>query len=364
MCAWTLHVSVLPNESISSWMTRAALMQGCDPLTLTGWVWPRWRAWTLDLDRGIETERLAVLSRVSGVPPTTFEQASLRNPVELIAGHRLEDSGTWPWVLALGSRNRKRVAGMQYCPVCLSDDAKPYFRKDWRFAWQTACLIHQTRLLDRCWSCGAPVEPHRLQAVDGHLGVCVECKADLRSAQRFPINQRTRNFQISAQAVMNNASGQYDTKTLAVHEWFAVTRFFVGLVRYYVRNETSSISKALRELRVPITLENSPPLFSLPLELLSPVHRETLFASVSELMTFSGKDLFYAFNSAGVNGNSLQAISGTLPTALAVVTDRLPVNKRLARAKRGCRSVEPKSKRSVLMSWARLRRKIGLPSDE
>tara|TARA_R110001592_G_scaffold243151_2_gene504042 strand:+ start:3653 stop:4177 length:525 start_codon:yes stop_codon:yes gene_type:complete len=172
----------------------------------------------------------------------------------------------------------------------------------------------------------------------------------------------TRNFQISAEGVLNNSSGLYDTQLLAVHEWFAVARFFVGLVRYYVRNENSSISKALRELRVPITLENSP-LFSMPLELLSPVHREILFASVSELMTFSRADLFSALNSAGVTVNSLQAVSGTLPPGLSKVTDRLPVNKRMIRTKRGCRSVEPKSKRSVLMACARLRRKVGLPSD-
>lgn len=274
----------------------------------------------------------------------------------------MDDNGTWPWILALGSRNRKRVAGTQYCPVCLSADAKPYFRADWRFAWHTACLAHQTRLVDRCWSCSAPVEPHRLRAVDRHLGLCVECKADLRSAQRMPINQMTRNFQMSVEAVMSNASGLYDTRILAMHKWFAVARFFVGLVRYYVRNETSSISKALRNLHVPIASVHAP-LFSAPLELLSPGQRETLFASVSKLMAVSRDDLFCALNSAGANANSLQWISGTLPPALALVADRLPV-KRQIRAKRSYRSVEPKSKRSVLMAWARLRRKVGLPSNE
>ncbi len=364
MCLWALRVGLLPNESISSWIIRAALMQGCDPLTLTGYVWPRWRAWTLDLDRGIKNERLEILSQVSGIPVAVFEQASLQNTVELIAGHRLERNGTWPWVLALGSRNRKRVAGMQYCPACLFDDSKPYFRKGWRFAWQTACLHHKVRLLDRCWSCGAPVEPHRLQANDRHLAICVECKAGLHKAQRIPINQITRNFQINAEAVILNARGLYNTETITSHEWFALARFFTGMIRYCARNQASNIAKALFELRVSMALDDSPPIFSLPLEMLSPEHRETLFASVAELMAFSGQDLFYAFNNAGVSKNSLQAISRTLPTTFNLVTDRLPVNKRLTRIKRRDHCKTPKSKRSVLMSWARLQRKIGPISDE
>lgn len=33
---WALSVPLLPEESLSSWLVRAALRQGCDPLSLTG----------------------------------------------------------------------------------------------------------------------------------------------------------------------------------------------------------------------------------------------------------------------------------------------------------------------------------------
>ena len=42
------------DESISSWMIRAALNQGCAPLTFTQYYWSQHRLWTRDLDKGFE----------------------------------------------------------------------------------------------------------------------------------------------------------------------------------------------------------------------------------------------------------------------------------------------------------------------
>ena len=42
------------DESISSWMIRAALNQGCTPLTFTQYYWSQHRLWTHDLDKGFE----------------------------------------------------------------------------------------------------------------------------------------------------------------------------------------------------------------------------------------------------------------------------------------------------------------------
>jgi hypothetical protein len=40
---WAIRVLLLPDESIASWLARIALTQGCDPLSFTGAIWPKWR---------------------------------------------------------------------------------------------------------------------------------------------------------------------------------------------------------------------------------------------------------------------------------------------------------------------------------
>jgi hypothetical protein len=362
MSVWVRSVAFLPGESISSWMIRAALAQGCDPLTLTGSLWPRWRVWTLDVDRGLDADTLLVAAKVSGIAPSVFEQSGLRIDAEKIAGRQLDGTGTWPWILTLGSRNRKRLAGMQYCPMCLAVDNTPYFRREWRFAWQTACLQHDTRLIERCWSCDVLVTPHRLVAEDGHLARCAWCKADLRLAQRMTIQYAAKDFQGQAQAVMAASSGSFDGQILSAHRWFELAKFCAGLVRYSVRNDTSCLSAALRYLGVPMASVDSP-VFITPFEQLPTAQREMLFANVCHLLSFTRYDFIDAFKSAGVSQNSLRAIDRNVPDALSTITDQLAINNRV-RQKGTCVALKPKSKRTVKIMWARFLRKMGMRLNE
>ncbi|WP_353961410.1 TniQ family protein [Rhodoferax lithotrophicus] len=64
---WAVVASTQPDEIISSWMVRTALMQGCDPMTLTFAVWPRWRIWTHDADRFANEDRLDRICVLSGI---------------------------------------------------------------------------------------------------------------------------------------------------------------------------------------------------------------------------------------------------------------------------------------------------------
>ena len=54
-------VAPAPDELISSWLARAALHAGCDPLDLTACLWPGWRAWIRELDLGLPSDRAAQL---------------------------------------------------------------------------------------------------------------------------------------------------------------------------------------------------------------------------------------------------------------------------------------------------------------
>lgn len=221
---WPVHVPLLPDELFSTWLSRAALAQGCDPMVLTGVLWPRWRAWTRDLDRGLSEDRLDVLVRKSGLSHARLEEATLRPVVRAIAPHFVESKSSWPWVMAQGSRNRRRFGGLQYCPHCLAEDPQPYFRRRWRLAWHVGCEQHGCLLSDHCGHCRRPVEPHRSRARDEVQTLCADCRGDLRAGRTAPACSDTLAFQRAADAVLTAGGGAWDGQTLDPAAWFGAAR--------------------------------------------------------------------------------------------------------------------------------------------
>src|SRR5699024_7518501 len=108
----------------------------------------------------------------------------------------------WPWLLALGTRNRARHGGQQFCPLCLAQDPTPYFRRAWRLAWHVGCSIHEVLLNDACPACQAPIEPHRLTAEDKYLAQCSRCKLDWRYVACTSLSTDTLRFQNRANGVL------------------------------------------------------------------------------------------------------------------------------------------------------------------
>lgn len=93
---WALSVPLLPEESLSSWLVRAAMRQGCDPLSLTGAIWPSWRVWTRDIDREIPLTKIRPLVNASGNAPDRFKKAGVRDDCEKVAGYSLPEAQAWP----------------------------------------------------------------------------------------------------------------------------------------------------------------------------------------------------------------------------------------------------------------------------
>jgi len=361
MNTWVRSVPFLPGESLYSWVVRAALAQGCDPLVMTGSIWPRWRIWTLDFDRGIDADKLRLLVKASGIASRSFEECFLRRDAEKISGHTLTDAGTWPWILTLGSRNRKRFAGMQYCPICFAT-TEPYLKRAWRFAWHTVCADHQVTLVDRCWSCSALVSPHRLVAECYNIAQCFNCAADLRLAKPLQGSMLAHDFQYRADVALALSQGKFDGQNWSTHHWFHLARFFVRLTRYALRNETGGAFFALRELGL-LTAPNHIPVYGVSLELMSPIQRVALFEQVSLLMSLQVADLARTFKSAGMSVNSLCAISAELPHPIHGLMNELSRRNHQVHRK-GVALMKPKSKRTVNMMWARLLRKMGMRPDE
>lgn len=219
---WTIPVHLQKGELFSTWLARAALAQGCDPIHLTGALWPSWRAWTIDLDRGLSAERLGVLVARSGLSEAVLESSTLRPLLALVAPGSSPGLANWPWVLSQGSRNRRRYGGLQFCPGCLAEDRTPYFRRAWRLAWHIGCERHGGRLVDHCDSCHAPVEPHRSGAENRTLCCCPSCGFDLRRAGSKPACLEALAFQATADRVLHDGVGTWLGSTVSREAWFAM----------------------------------------------------------------------------------------------------------------------------------------------
>ncbi|WP_348009161.1 TniQ family protein [Roseateles sp.] len=221
---WALRVGLLPEELFSTWLVRAALAQGCDPMDLTGSLWPRWRAWTVDLDRGLAPERLAVLAARSGVAAAELEAAMLHPLLAAIAPGVEPSQATWPWILAQGSRNRRRQGGLQFCPACLAEDATPYFRRSWRLAWHVGCVRHGILLSDHCGRCHSPAEPHRVRASDVTLCRCPSCGHDLRDTATSVACAEALDFQRAADHVLSTGHGIWSAVPVTRERWFHLAK--------------------------------------------------------------------------------------------------------------------------------------------
>lgn len=357
LMTWAIRVPIQHDESISSWLVRAALRQGCDPLSLTGSVWPRWRVWTVDVDRGLTDNRLQTLVAQSGIEASRFVSAALHTDARRIAGCTLPATEVWPWVQTLGSRNRRRFSGQQFCPTCLADDKHPYFRRQWRFAWHVACQRHRILLVDRCGACGAPIAFHRLLAEDTDLAVCSRCRADLRQVACNPVSGDALTFQGLADAVLSSGSGEICCNDVTTVEWFHAARFFVGTVRRTIRHPASKLAKSIRALGLGKDL-TFPMVTGLPLEAQPVSERASLFGASLHLLKASPAAWLRALRDNGVSDVALLGVGRHLPAPLAeVVSPAHRVRRAVKRRAPGTRAA-PRPEEVVKRAWMRLQRRI------
>lgn len=353
---WAIPVALLRDELLSSWLVRAALAQGCDPLVLTGDVWPGWRVWATDPDRGISTEHLEALAVVSGIPAEAFDAASIRPTLVTLFSRPEAERAVLPWMLAAGVRNRLRHGGLQYCPACLAEERHPFFRLPWRLAWHTACDRHGLVLLDRCPKCAAPVEPHRLTAMDCHLAVCARCRADLRQAGTVDADTAALAFQNTADLALASGTGLFGGEHIAAGAWFNLARHLVGLLRFSAMGKQDALAMMLRTLGVD-TAVMLPTATGLALELLPTVERAILLGPVGQILTAGADRLIAAAEEAGVSQQGLKGDRRYLPAALEAVAAKLPSRSRTRLIPSHKDSMKPRSRQAVMRIWARLERK-------
>jgi TniQ len=186
-----LPIKVMPQEDelLSSWLVRLSIAHGQKLHTFTRLLWNKSGIWARDIDKTITPEQLQVLADRCGVTFDTAHKTTLSDYVGWVYETH-KPLGANPWLTTIGIYHRKRIKfGQQFCPKCLSEDARPYFRRHWRLACFTICTKHKIQLFDCCPKCESPVNFHRdelgnyFSFAPTQITRCFNCQLDLRRCE-------------------------------------------------------------------------------------------------------------------------------------------------------------------------------------
>ncbi|WP_411567479.1 TniQ family protein [Pseudomonas veronii] len=351
---WPLVPALLDDEVISSWLVRCALAQGCEPTTLAADVWPDLRLWSLDPDREFSERQLTALSERSGISVDALRASTLMPWQHKMTGSACFPKGVAAWFLCLGTRNRRRCGGLQYCPQCFAQETPHYLLQN-RFAWHTACPIHHVGLLDHCEQCHAPLCPHLNGPPTLDLGRCHRCGYELGMATPELVLEGALRFQVATDDLFNGASHRYGLCRLALVEWLTLAKWMLSVLRAGGRTHGTCTDDFFSELGVsPDGL--SRPITGLAFEYLSPEERGRLLSDVWSMIGVGPERLIAAAKRDHVRPSLLIPRKNPLPDSLADLSSVL----------QECRHKQvsqnhvdkPRSPDSVLMRWNRLLRKF------
>jgi len=226
--AWPINPKPYAEELLSSWFIRLSIANSSDPVGLAGAIWGDWRAWTLDIDRVMPVEKLAILSKVSGVSVKDLQGMTLQPTLERILNREsLNPNQFWSWVIPLGHRNRTRINGLHFCSQCLNEP-RVYFKKPWRLAWNTVCPDHNILLSISCPDCGTVISPHLVTYDSTDLVLCVSCKNNLSTIPQIKVHSDVVDFQLIVNDILSDKfNSEYPLGATDYRDFFDILHYLL-----------------------------------------------------------------------------------------------------------------------------------------
>lgn len=350
---WPFTPPLLADELFSSWLARTALAHGCPPPSLTYAVWPRFRAWCRDLDRGPDQYQLRALAEVTGLSVQVLSASTLRPVAQsLLFPAESLPVGTWRWILVLGCRNRSHAGGLQCCPVCIGQPLPHYVIQD-RLAWHTTCSLHGVQLIDHCHLCLAPLQPELLLP-GSTLSQCHRCGKPLDSCRRALLSPSALAFQSFVDESLGRAV-PFGQAELSFPEWMQVARVMIGFLQNTARSCSAEAARFFQAMDIDVSTL-CPTSTGMPFEFLGPAERAGLLGNVWRIMC-AGPDRFMDLAAdASLPASSLALPAKGAPEVLTTMASVLKTHSRdtLDRKNRE----HPRKKREVLRMWLRLQRRM------
>jgi hypothetical protein len=354
---WYIRTPIQQGEIFSSWLIRSALDVGCSPMVLVEALWGKWRALTIDLDKGLDKGKLDALLSHSIESEQNIQQTILSSFCFDI--HQDYDpKQNIPWVLSLGIRNRSNTSGRQICIECLRDGTKPpYLRLMWRMGWHCSCDRHQISLIDHCPQCGVTIQPFKTDLEHGCLAICTTCRFDLRYCQQNQIiSSSVLNFQNKADRVLKQKVGFYNHTSVTSQAWFAIARAWLSEIRFLVNTPNKNVIQLFESFGVNLNLPY--PVTPLAFEYLNTQERIVLLSILDQIMDIPCDLLVQRSKEYGISHANFWDKRKKLPVQLQQMKDLMIKPTRHYSVSRAAINVtKPKSKASVQRQWLNLLRR-------
>ena len=96
---------IYPNETLSSWLIRSSILNGSQPSDWTNIIFNDNRMWNKDIDRFLQKEKLARLSKVSSKTIEELTNMTLEPLIQKIfKDEKLNPKKAWTFVVSTGQR--------------------------------------------------------------------------------------------------------------------------------------------------------------------------------------------------------------------------------------------------------------------
>jgi len=222
------------DELLSSWLIRLSLLHRTMPMTFTNLYLPETknRFWVADIDLQADPDILAALSRKCSIPVEMLRSMTLRSYEGYLFEEVHGNTGATPFVNHLRMRGRSNIfPGLRYCPLCLSEDEQPYFRKKWRLSFSVLCLQHHSYLLNCCPACGTPLTPY-LSCKGGRIDACYKCGGRLLVGKALPTGKNDEMFKTIewVYSVLDNGFTVISDTPIHSHLYFRVLHQILKLM--------------------------------------------------------------------------------------------------------------------------------------
>ncbi len=352
-------------ESLTSWIVRAGLNQGCDYLAILYYHWSQYTLLSLDFDKGFNHidpkihDGLAILANTSR---EEIEQHTLIAQTQVM-GNEFKLNTKLKWVVPVIKISKGKMTPHPYCHLCLAEDATAHLKYKWRFSWYVYCDVHKLAMSENCFSCNLPYQPFRIKAPKRYISYCSHCDFKLSHAlSNLLVVDEAYEFQKTAEKVFatNECTifGQkYDSK-----QWFELMLFYINLIRKSLL--TNKGSNQHYKLLVSLGMETdgvtlAKPKTGLDFDLLPRHERIMLMAYATRLSKIPLEKWLTVCKELKLSQSAFKlGKKPIIPVAFNPIFEKL-VDKTVGNAKPITKTpLKPKSVKAVTVSWERMKTKI------
>lgn len=243
---FVIHPPPQHNELLSSWLVRVARANDVATTSFTNMHFKEFQKnilWQRDLDIWCPESLLDKLANKSHLSKQQIFDMTLRS-YEGKLRRKIHGKNRTHFIQSLGNyAHIKRNGGLRFCPLCLASDSIPYFRKEWRLSFYTACLEHKCFLLNRCPHCHSPLTLSKSNE-EKDFTFCYKCGMDLKKINIIQEEDCELEAIIALMKVLKNELGNKLGQTVPSIEYFDFLKQINKMI--YLWENTQEISEKIR----------------------------------------------------------------------------------------------------------------------